>query len=349
MCIRDRYYIQHDEAGAALALEELRRTAESLDSGFFLAWYASEAGYFAAHRGDFETARALFDQGLYWCQVVGDPSTGGFAAAWSLDARAATGDRAEAAAELDALLARANAAGSGLALTEVVTALADIALATGDITTARAYLEPAIATSGTETPPSWLAQLLRALGAARRIAGDLEGAQATLDEATELVAPQGNDWLLARIEYELALVAHARGEENAENLLHSALRRQVVHDLRPGITATLDALGALAFDAESTIEAVRCFAGADALRSATGLAARPFEAAQRAPIIASARELLGAETFDQHWTEATNLSLDELIEYVSRARGERKRPTVGWASLTPVSYTHLTLPTILRV
>jgi DNA-binding CsgD family transcriptional regulator len=24
-----------------------------------------------------------------------------------------------------------------------------------------------------------------------------------------------------------------------------------------------------------------------------------------------------------------------LIEYVSRARGERKRPTVGWASLTP--------------
>ena len=24
-----------------------------------------------------------------------------------------------------------------------------------------------------------------------------------------------------------------------------------------------------------------------------------------------------------------------MIEYVSRARGERKRPTVGWANLTP--------------
>ena len=63
----------------------------------------------------------------------------------------------------------------------------------------------------------------------------------------------GNDWLLALIEYERALVAHARGEPaRAEDLLHSALGRQVRHDLRPGIAATLDALGALAFDAEST-------------------------------------------------------------------------------------------------
>ena len=133
------------------------------------------------------------------------PSTGGFAAAWSLDARAATGDHTEAAAGLETLLARANAAGSGLALAEVVTALADIALATGDVATARAYLEPAIAAVGEETPPSWLTQLLRGLGAARRIDGDLDGAQAALDEAATLVAPQRNDWLLALIEYELAL------------------------------------------------------------------------------------------------------------------------------------------------
>jgi predicted ATPase/class 3 adenylate cyclase/DNA-binding CsgD family transcriptional regulator len=329
------YYIQHDEAGAALALEELRRFAEGLDSGFFLAWYYAQAGYFAAHQGEFETARTLFDRALHCCEVVGDPSTGGFAAAWSLDARAATGESTEAAAGLETLLARANAAGSGLALTEVVTALAGIALATGDVATARAYLEPAIAAAGEETPPTWLTQLLRALGAAQRIDGDLDGAQATLDEATALVAPQGNDWLLALIEYERALVAHARGEAGAEDLLHAALRRQVLHNLRPGITATLDALGVLAFDAESTAEAVRCFAGADALRSAMGLATRPFEAAQLAPIIASARELLGTDTFEEHWTETANLSLDELIEYVSRARGERKRPTVGWASLTP--------------
>ena len=29
------------------------------------------------------------------------------------------------------------------------------------------------------------------------------------------------------------------------------------------------------------------------------------------------------------------VSLNEMIEYVSRTRGERKRPSSGWASLTP--------------
>ncbi len=150
------------------------------------------------------------------------------------------------------------------------------------------------------------------------------------------MSPVGNEWLLALIENERGLVAYARGEPAlAEDLLHAALSRQARHDLRPAIAPTLDALGAIALDAESITEAVRCFAAADALRSAIGLATRPIEETSRAQRIAFARDQLGAETFDQHWNEAADLSLDEMIEYVSRARGERKRPTAGWASLTP--------------
>jgi len=127
-----------------------------------------------------------------------------------------------------------------------------------------------------------------------------------------------------------------RGEPaQAEDLFHAALGRQVRHGLRPGIAATLDALGALALDAESTAEAVRCFAAADALRSAIGLATRPVEAAPRALHVELARGVLGDEAFQDHWDEAANLPLGDMIEYISRARGERKRPTVGWSSLTP--------------
>ena len=269
-------------------------------------------------------------------RVVGDPSTGGFTEAWSLDARAATGERAEAAAGLEALIARANASGSGLAVPEAATSLADIALATGDVAVASTLLEPVIEAIRDDGPPVWVGQLLRVLGAAKRMAGDLDGAKAALDEATALAAPLGNDWLLALIEYELALVAHDRGEAgDAEDLLHAALGRQVRHDLRPGIAATLDALGALALEAESTTEAVRCFAAADTLRSVIGLATRPVDETQRTERIALARDRLGPEMFEQHWTAAASLSLGEMIEYVSRARGERKRPTAGWASLTP--------------
>ncbi len=138
------------------------------------------------------------------------------------------------------------------------------------------------------------------------------------------------------IEYEGALVAHARGESaRAEDLLHSALDRQARHDLKPGIAATIDALGVLALDAESASEAVRCFSAADALRAAIGLTARPFDESERAPHLDRARDLLGEEIFEQHWTEAASLPLGEMIEYVSRARGERKRPSSGWDSLTP--------------
>ena len=161
--------------------------------------------------------------------------------------RAARGDLEGAAAGLEALLVRANASGGGAAVPECISALADIALATGDAAAACALAEPLIEATLETGPPHFTALGLRALGAAQRIAGELDDAQAALERAATLVAPLGNEWLLARIEYELALVAHARGESTAaEDLLHTALDRQVRHDLKPGIAATLDALGRLA-------------------------------------------------------------------------------------------------------
>jgi len=338
------YYLAHNESGAAPSLEALRQAAEDLDSDFFRAWYLGEVGYFAAHRGDYATAFEAFDRSAQCCRAVGDPSTGGFTEVWSLDARAATGDTSGAAAGLEAFMVRANAAGSGLSIVEAVASLADIALATGDHATAAALVESVIEEIREVAAPSWIGQLLRALGAAKRMAGALDSAQATLDEAAALVTPIGNDWLLALIEYELALTSRERGDAaQAEDLLHSALGRQVRHDLQPGIPATLDALGALAFDADSTSEAVRCFAAADVLRGAIGLATRPFDRTERAPRIKLARDLLGEDTFDQHWKESTSLSLGEMIEYVSRARGERKRPSAGWDSLTPTELRIVTL------
>lgn len=330
------YYAAHDEAGAADAVEQLRIVGEQLESEFFLAWYRFAIGYFAMHRGDYPVARAEFTRSLESCRRVGDPSTGGFAEAFDLGARAQTGDLLGAAAGLDALIARASADGGGFALGEAVSLRADIALATGDAVTAREYVEPLINMTREHGVPLWTAQLLRVLGAAKRMAGELDAAHAALVEAAALVETYNNDWLVALIEYEGALVAFARGEATrAEDLLHSALDRQARHDLKPGIAATLDALGALALDAESPSEAVRCFAAADALRAAIGLAPRPFDEAVRAPYLTRARDLLGHETFELHWNEASSLPLREMIEYVSRARGERKRPSSGWDSLTP--------------
>jgi DNA-binding CsgD family transcriptional regulator len=45
--------------------------------------------------------------------------------------------------------------------------------------------------------------------------------------------------------------------------------------------------------------------------------------------------LPGANHGDAAWTEGAALSTVEAIAYAQRGRGERKRPTSGWGSLTP--------------
>jgi len=44
---------------------------------------------------------------------------------------------------------------------------------------------------------------------------------------------------------------------------------------------------------------------------------------------------MGDNDFDSAWAEGAALSTEEAIAYAQRGRGERKRPTSGWASLTP--------------
>jgi DNA-binding CsgD family transcriptional regulator len=39
--------------------------------------------------------------------------------------------------------------------------------------------------------------------------------------------------------------------------------------------------------------------------------------------------------FESAWAEGAALSTEEAIAYAQRGRGERKRPTSGWGSLTP--------------
>ena len=59
-----------------------------------------------------------------------------------------------------------------------------------------------------------------------------------------------------------------------------------------------------------------------------------YDAGYQASAVAL-RNLMGENGFDAAWAEGAALSTEEAITYAQRGRGQRKRPTSGWASLTP--------------
>jgi DNA-binding CsgD family transcriptional regulator len=131
-------------------------------------------------------------------------------------------------------------------------------------------------------------------------------------------------------------VAMAGGQlELAEDHAHAALTHGVRVQAYLGVPDILECLAGLAGRADSHPEAARLFGAADAFRQRSGEIRFKIFDSDYETSVTSAREALGDNDFDAAWAEGAALSADEAIAYVQRGRGERKRPSSGWAALTP--------------
>ncbi len=133
-----------------------------------------------------------------------------------------------------------------------------------------------------------------------------------------------------------ARVAIAQGEpDQAERDAQDALTCAAgvkAHLLIPDI---LECLAALAGEAGGHREAARFFGAAEAIRQRLGAVRfKVWDAGYEASVVAL-RDAMGEQDFDAASAEGAALSTEEAIAYAQRGRGERKRPTSGWASLTP--------------
>ncbi|MFI5511606.1 LuxR C-terminal-related transcriptional regulator [Mycobacterium sp. NPDC051804] len=82
-------------------------------------------------------------------------------------------------------------------------------------------------------------------------------------------------------------------------------------------------------------EAARIFGATESLWQRTGAARSRVHQEGVEKCIATARDALGDSDFKATWAEGAALSTEEAIAYAQRGRGARKRPSSGWASLTP--------------
>ena len=134
-------------------------------------------------------------------------------------------------------------------------------------------------------------------------------------------------------------VAIAQGEpEQAERDAHDALARRrrkrgvSAHSRHPRVPRRVG----LAEDG-SHREAARLFGAAHAIWQRMGAVRFKVWDAGYEPG-GGGRDALGDQDFDRMGRGA-GLSTEEAIAYAQRGRGERKRPTSGWASLTPTDAT----------
>jgi predicted ATPase/DNA-binding CsgD family transcriptional regulator len=329
-------WVTGDDVAAADDMETLRVLSIRFDADYFLAWYHGLLGLFLSRRGDMADARSHLERAIELCDGIGEPITGSMARAWLWAIDIAQGEYDRSDSDCAALLQRSHATGGGLAVADLLSNLGQIAIGRGDSHKAADLLARNYQTTREHGIPYFVVLPAIVEASARRRIGEHTRACDLLDDIAGLAEGFDNQWMLARIELERGLLAQQAGQlDIATRHVHAALASFFRMRQRPDVAATLDAIGSLARAAESDAEAVRCFAAAAALRDLLGIVPLPTDASIIRAECDDLRASLGNDLFHGYWSEGAQLSMGEAVEYASRARGERKRPSSGWDSLTP--------------
>jgi predicted ATPase/class 3 adenylate cyclase/DNA-binding CsgD family transcriptional regulator len=350
-------------------LAEALGVARELDDRWRLSQILAWQALAALTAGDPIAGRAAAEEGLDLAEAIGDRRMSR-TCRWSLGvAQLWQGDVAGAAAQFDAVAAEADAAHdvinkaqslslqshvlawqgdtgaaraaadaaieaaaelSGIAAGNAHWALGEAALAAGDVVLAQDAREAAWRHHSVQ--PGVAAAVLAYNARAALAGGDLVAARRWADDA---VTTATGWWLMLALATR-ARVAIAQGEpDRAERDVHESLAIAASMQAYLGISDSLECLATVAGEVGSHREAARLLGAAHGIRQRIGeVRFKVWDAGYEASV-AEIRDALGENDFDAAWTEGAALSTEEAIAYAQRGRGERKRPTRGWASLTP--------------
>ena len=142
-------------------------------------------------------------------------------------------------------------------------------------------------------------------------------------------------WLMSALTARARVAIAAAEPEQAERDAHDALACAAELGAHLGVPDVLECLAVLAGDGASQREAGRLLGAAEAIRQRMGSVRFKIYDADYQASVAVLRDALGENDFNAARAEGAALSTGEAIAYAKRGRGERKRPTNGWASLTP--------------
>jgi DNA-binding CsgD family transcriptional regulator len=274
------------------------------------------------------------DQALTASRATGEPTTEALAQCFLAGLEAMRGDPDAAIARLEPARARMVSAGAGLGLGLVESYLALARAAAGDVDEARAGLEAIVAT-GMDFG-YLLSNALVNLAEILRVGGQATASLARAKETLAIAEAIANVPTIASAKEICGRLAAGREQwTEAEGLLHEALALRVEYRILLNLPQTFDALAEVGAGLGSYEEAARVLGAAQRARDDLGLERWRPDRPRFARLEEDLRSALGDGAFDAALASGLELSIEESVAWMSRMRGERKRPARGWESLTP--------------
>ena len=170
-----------------------------------------------------------------------------------------------------------------------------------------------------------------------RFGGDRDRARKLAEDLLAHGRQQGHSGFEAIALRELGQLARLDGElDNADDLVHRALALCADAGILPDVQQSLVAVAGVAAAEESWEEAVRLFGAADSLGAELGSVLPVWNRTLADADLELARRSLEPDAFEAAYGEGRALAVDQAVAYAERGRGERKRPSSGWAGLTPM-------------
>ena len=163
-----------------------------------------------------------------------------------------------------------------------------------------------------------------------------------LDEAAEILAEipmvvvDGSRLITSRFRIRQSLIALDRGEVvEAERLAHESLDALDGQDIAWETFHTLEVLAQIGAATGDPTDALRLVGAATRLREERVRRQLDVHVTRIDRLVDAARAALGPEASDAALAEGRSLDMAAAVAYARRSRGDRRRPAVGWDSLTP--------------
>ena len=325
------------DAGCRL-LEEAIEVCEAGEVAFHLPAAHACLGLWPVWSGRLDRTRRHARRGWELARQVGRPGWEAIGLAGLGAAAVLQGDHGQAQDWLSKAQAvlRARALGGSQHEMWLRPWLALSAYASGDLETARATAAEIVrigrggGSRWDEANGEWLLGTL-AHGQERH-----DDARAHLEASRALSTDPRLPWSLGRSLLGLAELAKEEDLEDAWELAHEGLEVLDDYGDRVGAAAALETIADLAVALGEPERSLRLLAASQRFHTESGIARLPVQADRFDRARNTAQAALDPADATACWDAGGELALADAVAYARRGRGERQRPQIGWASLTPV-------------